>query len=433
MSEAKGSVAVIGAGIVGAASALSLAMDGWTVTVIEPNDPGSGCSMGNAGHIGVTSVIPWSTPQNVRQSFKMLRNPLHPLKMPVNGWLENVGWMMRFLAAARPKNVAHEIRILNELCQYGWHTLDPLVKDADARELINDRGVFYVYASEGSFRGGHEHNELRRKLGRTIVELSGDELREMEPNLGPVVAKGVHLPEVYSVSHPQELARRFVRATLRRGGDEIREAVADIRMAEGNKVAVSFSGGERVFDKVVLSAGIGSRRFFPKLGVTVPMTAEYGYHLQMTGFSELLGRSVAFVDKRVVFSPMAEGMRLTSGAVFANSKGNLRYDLPRRIFESAKHLLPALRDLKGREWHDARPSTPDSLPIIGLSPKMENVIVATGHGHTGLGQSGVAGRIVTMLANGAIGASDLAAISPVRPMSLDAAQDTSMRPLRIGL
>jgi D-amino-acid dehydrogenase len=253
----------------------------------------------------------------------------------------------------------------------------------------------------------------------------------MEPAIGREVVAGVHLPEVKAVSHPQELVRRFMQAAIARGSQLIAHEVQAIARESG-RTGVLAAGSHYRFDKVVLAGGLWSRRFFRDLDVTVPMAAERGFHFQMTGFGNLLGRPVSFIDRRVVCSPMLEGLRLTTGAVFGGAKAAPEYRLARRIFDRAKHLIPALHDFTGREWSGFRPSTPDSVPIIGVSQTMPDVIIATGHGHGGLCLSGVTGRLVTMLANGTLEPGELAPLSPNRPISPSNDMKLAMSPLRLA-
>src|SRR5690606_9932454 len=100
----------------------------------------------------------------------------------------------------------------------------------------------------------------------------------------------------------------------------------------------------------------------------------------------------------------------------------VRYERARRIFNKAKELFPDLGELKGREWCDARPSTPDSLPIMGFAPRNPGLLVATGHGHVGLGLSGVSARVVCALLAGEDPEIDMAGVAPDRIIGRPAAR-----------
>jgi D-amino-acid dehydrogenase len=63
----------------------------------------------------------------------------------------------------------------------------------------------------------------------------------------------------------------------------------------------------------------------------------------------------------------------------------------------ARLYLPALRTEGGTNWAGHRPTTPDSLPVIGRAPHRENVFYAFGHGHLGLTQAATTGRLLSEL------------------------------------
>ena len=68
-------IAIVGAGVIGVASAAFLQRDGHSVTLYDPLPPGEGCSFGNAGSIGPGSVVPLSTPGIVRQAASWITDP----------------------------------------------------------------------------------------------------------------------------------------------------------------------------------------------------------------------------------------------------------------------------------------------------------------------------------------------------------------------
>ena len=60
----------------------------------------------------------------------------------------------------------------------------------------------------------------------------------------------------------------------------------------------------------------------------------------------------------------------------------------------AARYLPGLRAEGGTRWMGHRPTTPDSLPVIGRSPRRRDVLYAFGHGHTGLTFGPTTGRLI---------------------------------------
>jgi len=104
---------------------------------------------------------------------------------------------------------------------------------------------------------------------------------------------------------------------------------------------------------------------------------------------------------------MEEGIRLTSGEELAGLDAVPDFTRIRRLLPKARKALPGLSDRVTREWMGRRPSTPDSLPVIGRSPRLRQVIYAFGHHHLGMTLGPVTGRIVAQLVRGETPAIDL--------------------------
>ena len=92
-------VTVIGAGVVGVATALTLQLDGHRVTLVDPREPGSVTSFGNAGGIVVEGVAPNSWPGLWKDIPRMLLDPTSPLMLRWRYLPRIAPWLVRFLAA----------------------------------------------------------------------------------------------------------------------------------------------------------------------------------------------------------------------------------------------------------------------------------------------------------------------------------------------
>ena len=66
----------------------------------------------------------------------------------------------------------------------------------------------------------------------------------------------------------------------------------------------------------------------------------------------------------------------------------------------ARALLPDLRVEPRDNWMGHRPSTPDSLPVIGRAPRFPEAFFAFGHGHLGLTLGPITGKLTAYLAAG---------------------------------
>jgi D-amino-acid dehydrogenase len=109
---------------------------------------------------------------------------------------------------------------------------------------------------------------------------------------------------------------------------------------------------------------------------------------------------VVFPERGFVLAPMLDGIRLTSGVELAGLNAPPDFSRIRRLLPAARDALPGLSDRITREWMGYRPSTPDSLPVIGRSPRSHAVYYAFGHQHLGLTLGPITGRVIASLVGG---------------------------------
>ena len=100
---------------------------------------------------------------------------------------------------------------------------------------------------------------------------------------------------------------------------------------------------------------------------------------------------------------MAKGIRLAGTAEFASVKTPPDYRRSDILLSLAQRLLPEIDgQATATRWMGARPSTPDSLPVIGRTPKNRRIICAFGHAHLGLTLGAVTAEMVSDLVGGRV-------------------------------
>ncbi|MDF2097034.1 NAD(P)/FAD-dependent oxidoreductase [Aquibaculum arenosum] len=392
---------LIGAGIVGAATALQLQQRGFRVTLVDPRPPGTATSFGNAGGIVTGAAVPTATPGLWRSVPRMLLDPMSPLKIRWSYLPRFAPWMLRFLEASRPSRVERIARDLSALSNPAYRAHRPLLKLAGAEELVRPVGWLKLYRSQASFDATAADQALMRANDSAFEVLSPEEVRQLEPGIAPDFAGGILSSEAASCRDPGGLAQAYAGAVLRNGGRILQERVESIERPDGERRVVVTDQGRHEADLVVLAAGAWSARLARQWGERIPLDTERGYHLNLEPENDVeLRRPTYFVDEGFVLAPMADGIRLTSGVEFAGIEAAPDYRRIRRLLPRAQTLLPGLGEQVTREWMGWRPSTPDSLPVIGRSAHDPRIIHAFGHGHLGLTLSAITGDLVARIAAG---------------------------------
>jgi D-amino-acid dehydrogenase len=409
------SAVVVGAGIVGVCSALYLQRDGWAVTLVDPDPPGDGCSFGNAGLIASAAVMPVATPGVLADVPRMLTDPLSPLTIRWSYLPRLLPWLIGFLRASTPARVEEISVALASITTRVFDDFAPLVQQSGAGDLMIRRGYIGAYRNPAKLAGMRADIAMRRRRGVRVEELGPDELRQLEPALARDVVGGYHLPETGHTVNPLALTQRLAADFQSRGGAIRRARVIDFTdITDAGPRAVMTDGGPIACDLVVIAAGAYSRALAAKLGADVPLDTERGYHTVLPRPGLELRLPVMSGDGGFAITPMSDGIRLAGTVEFGGVDAAPDYRRIAPLIAQAKALLPGLDTRGGSQWMGRRPSMPDSLPVIGRSPRHRNALLAFGHGHLGLTLSATTGRLIADLAGDRAPAVDLAPFRPER-------------------
>ncbi len=416
MSDAKGpqkSVMVIGAGVVGTATALWLAKDGHAVTLVDRRQPGTATSFGNAGSIAVGSVYPVSTPGNWKQVPKMLFDPAAPLALKPSHLVKMLPFVAKFLAAAsKTDELSRQLRALTVEAGNA-HT--QLMKDHRIEGIVKPVGWLKVYKDEAGFAKTADERRIQAERGVRSETLNADELRQLEPNLSRDYTIGYHQPDNGFVTSPVALTTAYAEAFRSLGGTILHEQVMRMETGPEGVTKVVTDLGIHTPDEIVICTGAYTQSLTRPLGLNILLEAERGYHVNIAHEGEhLLRRPTTLGEHSLVLAPMRDGMRLTTGSEFNAIDAEPDFRRIRRLIPMARKALPGLEGEVTREWVGNRPSTPDSLPVLGRSGTLRNVYFNVGHGHIGLTLSARTGRLVADLISGKDPGIDLTAFRAER-------------------
>ena len=409
-----GSVVVVGAGIVGAACAHRLRTLGFDVVLVDRDAPGEACSFGNAGRIATSLVTPKSVPGLLRKVPGMLLDRRHPLKTSVGFVLRNLPWCMRFARAGAAGEVARITDALHVLLARADASIDRLTAAARATDVIRTDGVLYVYQDPALAEAARDSMAESDRRGMPVRYVTGDQVRDIEPAIPPSVACGFHKPEERFVRSPIELTRKVVEAFAAAGGVLVRDEVVRLEARPGSAPRVRCRNDAYEADRVIIAAGAWSAGLAAQLGIRILVIPERGYHAMLPRAGVDPKTAVHYGDRLISITPMAGGLRVSSGAELADVDAAPDWKRRDVVIEGTKFLYPELDDTGATRWMGSRPSTPDSLPVIGAHPEHPAVLFATGHGTLGLTLSAVTAEIVGDLAAGRVPNFDIAPYRPDR-------------------
>ena len=409
-------IAIVGAGMVGASCAHFLQRDGHSVTILDPNEPGSGASYGNAGSISRSSVMPSSSPGLIKRVPKMLMDPTSPLVLRWQYVPRLIPWLMGFLANSARHRVERNGEVMGALFRHVLPAYDTLIQQVGCADLIEPSGALKLYETDAAFDANAYECDLMERCGCPFEVIGPDRIRELEPNLAPIFRHGVFVAGSRHIKNPQGLVEAVVQAVLRNGGQILKEKVETVEMGAGAKPIVVTNAGRHAVDLVVVAAGARSGKLANQLGGRLVLDAERGYHVMFPTPEKSVNRYLHFAEGKFSLSQMQDGVRMTSLVELASVDAPPDYRRIRRLLPQAARMLPGLSQTEKSIWMGARPSTPNNVPVIARSPQHESIYFAFGHSHLGMTLGPVTGRLIADLIAGRETGLDMTPYGAVRPL-----------------
>ena len=415
--EQRDDVVVVGAGVVGLATALALLEDGRAVRVIEARRIGSGSSHGNCGTITPSHAPPLAAPGRVGEALRMMLRPDAPLYVRPRVDPRLWRWLWRFAgrcnvrdweASARAKSLLlndSRTRLCEWISRYGL--------DCEFAESGED----YVFRSPAAFEHGQRELDLLRELGVDVEVIDGPAFDAQEPAVLPGTAGAIRF-RGDAVLRPDRYVDELARVVRARGG-RIDEECALQRLDESAAgAALHTSAGVLHAREVVVAAGAWSpnlARAIDAPWLAGAMQPGKGYSITYDPPPLVPRRPLVLRDWSVCVTNWPSGFRLGSTMEFSGFDARLR---PRRLAALERAARASLREPAGpvvrERWCGWRPMSCDDVPIIGRLPGHRSTWLATGHGMMGVGMSAGTGQLVADLLAGREPAVDPSAFDPGR-------------------
>ncbi|PWE53256.1 amino acid dehydrogenase [Metarhizobium album] len=392
---------VLGAGIVGVSVALHLQQRGRDVVLVDRNAPGEGASFGNAGLIERASVIPYAIPRDWRALLGHASNRNAAVRYDPAFLPRIAPWLLGYWRASHPDRlatIAGELLPLIEAC-LGEH--ERLVEAAGLSHLLRRDGWIEVVRSAATLdEAGRRSSEMRSGYGLVSDVLDRQALARLEPALLPAAVGGIHWRDPFTVSDPGALTKGYATLFEMRGGTIRREAVSRIAPDRAGWRIVTENASHRS-GAVVVALGVHSNTLLSPLGYRVPLVGKRGYHMHFRPEGEATLRH-AVLDEEIgyVMSPMAAGIRLTTGVELAAPDAPANRVQLDRAERRAREIFPLGKPVEDKPWIGLRPATPDMKPVIGPARRHPGLWLAFGHAHHGLTLGPATGRLLAELMTG---------------------------------
>ena len=391
---------VLGAGMIGVSCAIALQKRGFAVTVLDRREPGSETSYGNAGVIARTSIVPLNNPELFGKVRDYLGNRHPALNLSWRRALRRPGWLLRFLWEGRSSLAQARIAALDSLLATSGVRHRELMAEAGVSHRLRENGTLKVWRSEAGHAAARVEQDFLKGHGIAAQVLDRQGISAIEPQLNPIFHAGLYMPDNFSVDAPGAVTLAYAELFRQRGGTVVQTEIGSLNRDGAGWRAQAKDG--RIFEAeiAVLALGPWSSRLLAPLGLNPQLDVERGYHRHLKPRDGVkLSRPVYDVDAAYYMAPMEQGLRITSGVDLSlhDAPDNLRQI--DAATASAREALP-LGEVVGETWRGARPTLPDSLPMIGEAPRHPGLWLAFGNQHLGFTTGPITGEIVAALVMG---------------------------------
>ncbi len=410
-------VVVLGAGIIGVATAWYLLEEGHEVVVVDrQEDAALETSFANGAQISVSFCEPWANAGAPFKVAKWLLRDDSPLlfrpRLEVAQWRWGLSFLTQCTNAAFERNVEQLVR----LGRYSHESLKSLVAQTGIEYERLERGILHFFSSQADFDAGAAGAEVMRSHGVDRRVLNRDEVLKVEPALrafGNNIFGGTFTPSDES-GDACVFTQKLAQACIARGatflyGHDILALQREGQAISGVQIAHVRTGQKTVLkgDAFVAAMASYTPQLLKPLGEFLNIYPAKGYSATLRLKKPEQASVVSLLDdtRKIAISRLGDYVRIAGTAELVGMDTSLDTPTSRvrcdALVKRYEELFPGVADLGERNyWTGLRPSTPTNIPYIGRSKKASNLWLNAGHGTLGWTHGAGSGRAVAELLSG---------------------------------
>lgn len=399
----KNNAIVLGAGIIGTSIALHLRMRGYDVTLVDRRPAGLETSFGNAGLIQREGVYPYGFPRQLGTLLRYASNRRIDVHYHAGALLRLAPFLLRYWRNSRPAEHAAIAKTYAKLIEHCLTETRALADATGVGGLLRQTGWIKVFRTEAERDARlKEAGEWHSQFGVNFRSLDRPALHAEEPHLDPALIGGLHYTDPDTVSDPGGLVDGYRRHLEATGGTFV-IGNADTLEQHGAGWRVMTDAGPVEAAHAVAALGPWTDLVTRKLGYRLPLGIKRGYHMHYRAQGNAtLNHPILDAERGYAIVPVARGIRLTTGAEFADRDAPKTPVQLERAELIARSLFPLAERMDAEPWMGRRPCTPDMMPVIGPAPRHPNLWLAFGHAHHGMTLGAVTGRLMAEMIAGEI-------------------------------
>jgi D-amino-acid dehydrogenase len=403
-------VLVIGGGVAGLFCAYFLRRAGHSVTVVEQAGVGdlAACSAGNTGFVAHGGV-PLAGPTALRDGLRSVLRPDDRLALPPTLDRDRLRWIAQLRRAGSAEQVSASAAVLRAMKRRSLEILDELGAADGPEPSFTPAGVVQAYKSADGFARACQALPVAAANGVRLRVLEAAELQTLEPDVEFDIAGALYNEGGGFLHAPGFL--HWMAQTLAGMGVHVVEncAVAGFETSGRTVLAVTTNTGEFRPREVVVAAGSWSTVLARLLSIELELQPVRGYTVTVRRPANAPRGPVLLAEGTVAVRPLGDQLRFGADMTLAGVSRSISRRRVQRVLRTVHAHLPALERTQTLQvWAGLRPCTPDSLPFLGRAPAYDNVLVAAGHGHNGMGLAPTGGQLIAQILEGSPPVMDVA-------------------------
>lgn len=420
------SVTVLGAGVTGVTTAWYLAKAGFDVTVIDRQcAPALETSFANGGQISVCHATPWANPSTPIKAIKWLTQKDAPLLYRLNGSVEQMRFIWRFLIECSAKRANANLIEMVKLGLYSRTALQVLLDELPLDFEQRHQGIMHFYTSQTEYQSALIPTQKMQTLGchRTII--TPNMARQIEPALDLLGDKligatytnadlsgNAHLFTQSLAKHCQAIGVKFLYNT------HIKQVIAKDDRIDGVRICQKDCPTIHQSDHYVVCLASYGKRLLDPIGVYLPIFPAKGYSATFCVLDGDRVPKVSLIDDeyKLVMSRLTSAnrdvLRVAGTAEFNGY--NTHLDMV-RCHAITKRIHTLFGDVlaynEPNYWTGLRPMTPSNIPLIGQAhlgkirhgsqgKPLPNLWLNTGHGTLGFTHACGSAKSLSMMMTG---------------------------------
>lgn len=405
---------IIGAGAIGVCCAFYLNALGKDVLLVEKDDICSGSSYGNAGLIVPSHSIPLAAPGVIGQGLKWMFKPHSPFYIKPRLNRDFLTWLWHFWRGCNIQHARRSIPVLHDLHAASLGLFHELAKLDGLNFGLVKKGMLELFNTRSGYDKGIKNIHLLKEFGIENRSLPPKELAAFLDGIRTTAVGAVYLTQDAHII-PDCFVQQLAGYIEDKGVRLLTSCeVLDFETSGRHVNRVKTTRGNIQAEEIVLAGGAWSTELARLLQLKLSIQAAKGYSITYKRPAQCPALPVMLAESKVVLTPMEDTLRFAGTLELSGFDQTVNLGRVQAILDAVCAYFPDMDpgSLELLEiWRGLRPCSPDGLPYVGRAPRLDNVIIAAGHGMLGISLAPITGKIISQLSTSDNPSFNMAALS----------------------